>query len=52
MWFAMVGAAIASVVVFAIGSTGGKGPTPLTLVLAGTAVTALLDSFSSVDHRA
>ena len=46
VWFAMVGAALASLVVFAIGSTGGKGPTPLTLVLAGTAVTALLDSFS------
>ena len=47
VWVAMAGAAIASVVVFAIGSTGGRGPTPLTLVLAGTAVTALLDSFSS-----
>ena len=27
VWIAMVGAAIASMVVFAIGSTGGKGPT-------------------------
>lgn len=47
VWFAIFGAAVASIVVFTIGSTGGKGPTPLTLVLAGTAVTALLDSFTS-----
>jgi iron complex transport system permease protein len=47
VWFAIVGAAIASVVVFAIGSAGGKGPTPLNLVLAGAAVAALLDSFTS-----
>ena len=32
------GAPIASVVVFAIGAAGGRGPTPVTLALAGTAV--------------
>ncbi len=40
-WFALVGAGLASVAVFAIGSTRG-GPDPVSLVLAGTAVSALL----------
>lgn len=40
-WFALVGAGLAAVVVFAIGSTRG-GPDPLSLVLAGSAVSALL----------
>jgi iron complex transport system permease protein len=40
-WFSLVGAAVAAVVVFAIGSTRG-GPDPVSLVLAGSAVTALL----------
>ena len=40
-WFSLVGAGLATVAVFAIGSTRG-GPDPLSLVLAGTAVTALL----------
>ncbi|WP_307828096.1 iron ABC transporter permease [Nocardioides sp. SYSU D00038] len=40
-WFAMLGAGIASAVVFAIGSTRG-GPDPISLILAGAAVTALL----------
>lgn len=47
VWFAIAGAAIASVVVFAIGSAGGKGPTPLNLVLAGAAIAALLESLTS-----
>lgn len=42
-WFALVGAGVASAIVFAIGSTKG-GPDPVTLVLAGTAVGALLAS--------
>ena len=44
-WFSLVGAGIAAAAVFAIGSTRG-GPDPLSLVLAGTAVSALLFAFT------
>lgn len=44
-WWALAGAGIASAIVFAIGSTKG-GPDPVTLVLAGTAVGALLASLT------
>lgn len=44
-WFALVGAGLAAAAVFAIGSTRG-GPSPVTLVLAGAAVSALLDSLT------
>ncbi|MSZ76591.1 MAG: iron chelate uptake ABC transporter family permease subunit [Actinobacteria bacterium] len=44
-WFSLAGAGLASAAVFAIGSTRG-GPDPVSLVLAGTAVTALLGSFT------
>jgi iron complex transport system permease protein len=47
VWFALFGAAVASVAVFAISAAGGKRPSPLSLVLAGAAVTALLDAFTS-----
>jgi len=40
-WLALVGAGVASVVVFSIGSMRG-GPDPVSLVLAGTALTYLL----------
>ena len=40
-WFALGGAGLASVAVFAIGTTRG-GPDPISLVLAGAAVSALL----------
>ena len=40
-WFALAGAGIAAAAVFAIGSSRG-GPDPVSLVLAGTAVSALL----------
>ncbi|HCB07892.1 MAG TPA: iron ABC transporter permease [Nocardioides sp.] len=40
-WFALAGAGIASIAVFAIGSTR-RGPDPVSLVLAGAAVSALL----------
>lgn len=40
-WFALAGAGLAAAAVFAIGSTRG-GPDPVSLVLAGTAVSALL----------
>lgn len=44
-WFALVGAGAAATLVFIIGSTKG-GPDPVTLVLAGTAVSALLGAFT------
>ena len=47
VWFAFVGAAIASVVVFVLGSLGRGGATPIRLALAGAALTALLGSFTS-----
>ncbi len=40
-WFSLAGAGLAAVAVFAIGSTRG-GPDPISLVLAGAAITALL----------
>ncbi len=42
VWFALGGAAVACGVVFAIGLAGGRGVSPLTLVLAGMSVSALL----------
>ena len=44
-WFSLVGAGLAAIVVFAIGSTRG-GPNPVSLVLAGAAVTALLNALT------
>jgi iron complex transport system permease protein len=40
VWFALAGAAVASVLVYAIGSMGRGGATPVRLALAGTALTA------------
>ena len=42
VWFAFLGAALASVAVYAIGSAGRGGATPVRLALAGTALTAAL----------
>jgi iron complex transport system permease protein len=47
VWFAFAGALVAMVVVFALGSTGRGGPTPVTLALAGAAVSALLAALTS-----
>ncbi|WP_067169549.1 FecCD family ABC transporter permease [Microtetraspora niveoalba] len=48
IWFGLAGALVASVGVFAIGSVGGRGgPSPLTLALAGTAVSAFLYALTS-----
>jgi iron complex transport system permease protein len=47
VWFSFVGAAIASVIVYVLGSLGRGGATPVKLGLAGTALTALLASFTS-----
>ncbi|SDZ32923.1 FecCD family ABC transporter permease [Herbiconiux ginsengi] len=43
VWFAFLGAALAAVIVYAVAS-GRNGPTPLSLTLAGAAVTAVLTS--------
>jgi len=42
VWFAFVGAAVASVVVYLLGSLGRGGSTPVRLALAGAALSALL----------
>jgi iron complex transport system permease protein len=47
IWFAFAGAAVATVLVYAIGSIGRDGATPVKLALAGAAVTAGLTSFVS-----
>ncbi|MBG0815425.1 iron ABC transporter permease [Planomonospora sp. ID82291] len=48
VWFGMAGALTASVGVFALGMAGGRGgPTPVTLALAGTAVSAFLYGLTS-----
>jgi iron complex transport system permease protein len=44
-WFALLGAGVAAVAVFAIGTTR-RGPDPVSLVLAGAAVSALLMAFT------
>jgi iron complex transport system permease protein len=47
VWFAFAGAAIASVVVYLLGSSGRTLATPDRLVVAGAAVTAVLVAFNS-----
>ncbi|MFF8827909.1 FecCD family ABC transporter permease [Streptomyces sp. NPDC015131] len=47
VWFAFLGAALASVVVHLLGSSGRKLATPDRLVVAGAAVTAVLYAFNS-----
>jgi len=42
VWFAFLGAAVASVAVYVIGTSGRGGATPVRLALAGTAITAAL----------
>lgn len=46
-WFSLVGAGLAAAAVFAIGSTR-RGPDPVSLVLAGSAVSALLLALTQV----
>ena len=45
VWVAIAGAGLAAVFVYAVGSLGRGGPTPLKLALAGTATSAALASF-------
>ena len=47
VWFAFAGAAVASVVVYAVGSLGREGATPVKLALAGAAITAFIGSITS-----
>ncbi|MGJ6962163.1 FecCD family ABC transporter permease [Streptosporangium sp. G11] len=48
IWFGLAGALLASAGVFALGMAGGRGgPTPVTLALAGTAVSAFLYGLTS-----
>jgi iron complex transport system permease protein len=54
VWFCFAGAALAMAAVFAIGSAGRGGATPVKLALGGAAVSALLHSLTSaivlLDH--
>ena len=47
VWFAFAGAGITSVVVYALGSLGREGATPVKLALAGSAITAVFGSITS-----
>src|SRR5699024_2992485 len=48
VWFAFGGALIGAVAVFTIGSLGGRGgPSPVTLALAGMAISYLLQGITS-----
>jgi iron complex transport system permease protein len=46
MWLAFAGAAFGAIVVYLLGSVGRDGLTPLKMVLAGAAMTALFSSFT------
>lgn len=47
IWFAFAGAVVATVLVYLIGSAGGGAASPVTLVLAGVALSAVLTGFST-----
>ncbi|MDA3624779.1 iron ABC transporter permease [Saccharopolyspora oryzae] len=47
IWFGFAGAVLGALAVFAIGSLGRGGPTPVTLALAGTAISFLLQAITS-----
>jgi iron complex transport system permease protein len=47
LWLAFAGAAAASVAVYALGSLGREGATPVKLALAGAAMTAMLGSLTT-----
>lgn len=48
IWFALAGAAAAAVFVYALGSIGLGGQTPVKLALAGAATTSLLAAFTTM----
>ena len=47
VWFALLGAAIATIVVYAIGATGRGGATPVRLTLTGVAIGAVLSGITA-----
>jgi iron complex transport system permease protein len=47
IWFSFAGALLGALAVFSIGSIGRGGPTPVTLALAGTAISFLLNAVTS-----
>jgi iron complex transport system permease protein len=47
VWFAIAGAAAAAVLVYALGTSGREGATPVTLALAGAVMAALLVALTS-----
>lgn len=47
LWFAFAGALGAAVLVFAVGSAGGGGASPLKLALAGVVISALLTAWTN-----
>jgi iron complex transport system permease protein len=47
VWFGFAGAAVASLLVYALGSLGREGATPVKLALAGASLTALLGSITT-----
>ncbi|MDI1461641.1 iron chelate uptake ABC transporter family permease subunit [Catellatospora sp. KI3] len=47
VWFAFAGVAVALVLVYALGSAGSGGATPVRLTLAGVALGAVMDGISS-----
>lgn len=47
VWFALAGAAVVSVAVYALGALGRDGATPVKLALAGAAMAALVTSFTT-----
>ena len=47
VWFGFAGAAVASLLVYTLGSLGREGATPVKLALAGAALTALLGSITT-----
>ncbi|WP_209121448.1 iron ABC transporter permease [Alkalihalobacillus sp. BA299] len=46
MWFGFLGAALSAIIVYFLGSIGRDGLTPIKIVLAGTAITALFASMT------
>lgn len=47
VWFAFAGAMVAALLVFAVGSVGRGGPSPVKLALAGVVVSSLLSAWTS-----
>lgn len=46
IWFAFAGAGISAILVYALGSVGRSGLTPIKITLSGAAIAALLSSFT------